>query len=170
MSNTERKILQNQYRILALLDRENAGEYAKKAEILYNGFTAAYSEVLGLMPEISEAVCTEVQDILDMFRALALAVRSGVDCTGIPRRALQFSGFDGNHEIDHMVFTRYVTQTRGGWAELSITEGKLNSHTLRLYLYRPMLSRWRQSRDQWKLTREDLLRILPQRTSSQGIE
>ncbi len=170
MSNTERQILQNQFRILELLDRENAESHAKRAEILYNGFTGAYSKVFDMMPEISEAVCTEVQDILDMFRALALAVRSGVDCTGIPRRALQFSGFDGNHEIDHMVFTRYLTKNRGGWAELGITEGKLNSHTLRLYLYRPMLTRWRQSRDQWKLTREDLLRILPPRTSSQGIE
>src|SRR5688572_15542499 len=100
LSRTERLILANQYRILEALFPADADYYRDKRTALEHGFEYHYDEVAGdiLSDTLSAERCNEVIEILQMYRSLTYAYRALEDKSGIEPRAIDFPGFDGNHE------------------------------------------------------------------------
>ena len=73
----QRLILINQYKILEKLYPEEAETYSQHREILEEGYTLHYNDLIQVISEdIPENLLREVLDILDMYRGLYFAVAS----------------------------------------------------------------------------------------------
>lgn len=142
LTRTERLTLWNQYEILKHVDKDGAEQYEQNQEILSSGFELFYSELNQSIYEdtVSEEVGREVQDILDMFRA----IKFSSDKHGYTPASLfaQFDGFDGNESTGHYGFARFVRRQQERWDELSDRPDNSHSATSLPY-YRNMLQRWR---------------------------
>lgn len=95
----------------------------------------------------------EVLEILAMFRALQRSYEGLPDKSGIEKYLIEFDGFDGNNEPEHLRAAQEIAAcTRG----LDV----FDSHMPRLRGYQMMLQKWKSSRDKENLTKEDILRII----------
>jgi uncharacterized protein YfbU (UPF0304 family) len=132
ISKVERTILLNQFRILEKVDPDGGWEASVK--VFDRGFAAEYEDHLAAGDEISEEICDECAEIMEMFRSLANA--------GSKTR---FEGFDGNNETSYLSYVRHL------WETDRFTESKHddidggNSHFPMLSRYRRMLAEWRGS-------------------------
>ena len=69
---TERLMLTNQFRILEILDSENAESHRKIKEILVEGFAGEYDQVFRAInsDELSLLDCQEIKDIMRMYQRI----------------------------------------------------------------------------------------------------
>jgi uncharacterized protein YfbU (UPF0304 family) len=161
LSRTERWILANQFRILEKLYPDEADSYAKSRETLECGYELHYRDLAEPVYEegLSEEGCNEVIEIMAMFESLKRAYEGLSDKSEINEWEIKFAGFDGNNEGSQMAYARYFCTYRGE-RFTSIDKGdNFNSHIPTLAMYRRMMDEWRNSRDKYNLSKEDILRI-----------
>lgn len=155
LTSAERLILYNQFRILQhVVDDIEARDCEQACEILQSGYTLEYPSLIQMNEELPEELACEVKNILDMHRALRNSVQGSSETT----TDVSFKGFDGNEEGAHHNYALFLIETQGRWTESKIPD--LNSHWPLLPRYRAMLAVWQGVADKWKLTAEDLRRIL----------
>jgi uncharacterized protein YfbU (UPF0304 family) len=137
----ERLMLANQLRILEKLDLENANEYKRNRDIIVNGYTIQYDEVLKeIDDEMSVEECRYVYDVLDLYRALIRSYDELKDKEGLTPGDVKFRGFDGNEETKRWAFTKHVKK-EGRWEE-TLT-GDVNNHgSVSQSKYHKMLKRF----------------------------
>ena len=113
-----------------------------------SGYTRLYEGELAkfIDSEVSEEICKEVIDILDMYRLLHAAA------------GLKSAGFDGNEETDHYAYAGFTIEDMGRWSEFAKCD--LNSHTEMLPRYRKMLEPWEHSPNRYNLTKADAESII----------
>jgi len=160
LSESERLILSNQYRILEHLYPEEAGTFAEHRKIVEDGYTLNYEEISRhIFDGLSMEECREVLDILSMHSVLHFSYQGLDDKEGI---TIRFSGFDGNSETKQMSYTRFYIEELHRFAELiEIAQSDdFNSHHPTLRRYRLMLGEWNQCTDKNNLTREEISRII----------
>ena len=158
LSKTERLILANQFKILELLDPNEAEGYGNHRIALEDGFTLHYSDAFqNIWDELPEDECRYVLDVLDMHRALHFSYEKLKDRAGIEERSIKFSGFDGNNETHHMSYCRYFCDRLGRYKELADHghEG-YNSHMPTLDMYRRMLGAWEAMGKPHELTKDQI--------------
>jgi uncharacterized protein YfbU (UPF0304 family) len=161
LTQIERLLLANQFRILARLDSDDAERCTKMVEILECGYAREYPLLVrGFSKELSARTSEEVVDILHMHRDLHDGYIALEDKSGIGADEVSFEGFDGNSEGEHLGYASFLIHRLGHWQEFSNAGDGLNSHHPTLHRYRPMLARWKASADQHRLTREDIIRIV----------
>lgn len=68
MSNTQRLILSNQYKLMSQLDPSNAAKYQRLKTIIERGYELQMCELNKEFGCISEAQCREVIDIMEMYQ------------------------------------------------------------------------------------------------------
>ena len=73
MSSTQRLILVNQYKLMALLDPTNAAKYQRLETIVKGGFSLELRELDNEFSVISEEECRTVLDTLEMYKALQIS-------------------------------------------------------------------------------------------------
>lgn len=104
----QRLILINQYKILEKLYPEEAETYSQHREILEEGYTLHYNDLIQVISEdIPENLLREVLDILDMYRGLYFAVASREKSPEYKNKQIYFPGFDGNEEVKHLKYTLF---------------------------------------------------------------
>lgn len=146
---TERLILRGQELILAALaeDEEDAKYHLKNAEILEKGYAREYPVGFApLRPEIPNARCEELYDILDMFMVLK-ASRDRLDegeRAEVDERDISPQGFDYNDMEEGRLagYVKFLFKDER-YEELEeplkrYSDGG-NSHSPRLAVYRRML-------------------------------
>ena len=160
LSRFERLVLTNQYSILEKVDPEYAEHYGRYREALQQGYELEYQDIAHLIDEHTRAEddCRFVMDVLDMHRVLHFSYRDLKDKSGVDPDQIAFRGFDGNNEAAQLRYMRYL-RAQDKWQELGDPGGDFNSHMPTLGRYREMLKRWKQSKDESRLTKEDILRI-----------
>lgn len=148
-SKEQRALLINQFEILKHLDPSSTEEYDNKIEILYNGYSYFYEDIVGdINEDLSGVVSRKVLDILSLYRALYFGYENLTEeeQEQIEERYVIFRGFDGNEEIPYYKFAQFVVTKAGLYGEIKelIQEGKveMNSHANRLRYYNDLLSRW----------------------------
>lgn len=157
LSQVERAILSNQYRILAILEPEQAEHYRLAETAFQNGYELDYGDFLGVYSDVvSEDDCREVLDILQMCRVLRQAADEIKDLDDQQRELLTFQGFDGNGETKHYAYAEWFCLERGRFGEF---RSDFNSHMPMLPLYRTQLALWRKCADPNKPTAEELRAI-----------
>ena len=142
LNKKERLILWNQYEILRQLDQDNAEEYESIQEILANGFEYDYDYLVRWMEDTPVIVSQEVRDILQMFRCLTFSFDNLDDKTGVEREDYLFKGFDGNEEIKHYAYAKWLIEKQEMYQEFKNCD--LNSHWTKLNTYMAMLDRFYQ--------------------------
>lgn len=141
LSDVERLLLANQYRILEQLLPEEGYEHAR--EIVVNGYEGDYHSLFNeLMSPVPEDVCEEVIQVFELHRRLHLSYRDmpEADRDGIDPNSIRFRGFDGNHEGRHMDYAQFRLGETGMWDELHSRDGFYNSHSPMLPRYRAMMA------------------------------
>lgn len=153
----ERQSLATMHRILArLVGNDNLEDGDKEyqlrqAKILEGGFAGLYGqEFIGLSPELSDADCTFVMDVLDMFRMIDAGLKAleeaGETLDIENQHMLSFDGFDFHIEREAAMadLVKYLVED-GRWTEqeelLKKTGG--NSHSPRLPMYQAMLGEYK---------------------------
>lgn len=148
MNQETRQIIFNQLEILKKLDPANADHFNKQQHIIDRGYTRLYPDVLTVdEDEASDAMQKEVFDVLDMFRALNLAMIAGWK----PSNAhdARFQGFDANND-DHYGFAGFLLDVHGRFIESAPNKNSHSSHSIQKY--RDMLGEWSKAANKFKLT------------------
>jgi uncharacterized protein YfbU (UPF0304 family) len=155
LTQTERMILANQYKILGALFPEEAKEYAYMRETVVQGYEIGYSDLEpGLTEPMSEGESREVLDILEMFSQLKYTYDNLEDKSGIKEYSVKFRGFDGNNEFRQLHYATHFCRDGERFRDLDI----VNSHAPLLGSFRRMLVEWEKTRPE-PMTKEDVIRI-----------
>lgn len=155
LSLQERHNLVLMHTLLAKIGDDNysSGYHERAVEALTMGYSAEYSqEFSGYAREMPRRDCELVQNILDLFRAITNGLRELPEAekeqlSSDELEDLQFSGFDGNDDVEGMMmsYARYLIEN-GKWQELKpqfdANDGG-NSHTQMLGRYQRMLDVYR---------------------------
>ena len=159
LSILERRILSNQYRILAKVDPENSAFYGydEIIEILEGGFESQYGRVLNRLKEnrLSVEQCNLVEETLVMSSTLL----DSREDRGIGLNVDRFVEFDANTEHDHLSYAKFLFERNpGGYPGI---EGVVDSNSSgRVEKYRAMIREWKASDTPSKLSSADVSRIL----------
>lgn len=160
----ERWFLSNQFAILAALYPDEKESYEDMREVINNGFELNYSWISEYIYDdpytMTKDECSEVLSILDMFSFIKYSYDELSDKSGIDTLFLKFLGFWGNDdkEIKYMGYTQFLVEREGKFTNIDRGD-HFNSHMPILPRYRKMLVEWEKSKDQYHLTRDDLIRI-----------
>jgi uncharacterized protein YfbU (UPF0304 family) len=158
----DRLVLANQYEILAALKPEDADHYNWKREIVERGYELDYKDLVWTFdsPGLSEEQCREVWDILSMFDALAVAMRTLKDATGIDESLAKFAGFDEHTELSYLAYCRFICSPGSGRFERVGTGfDRFNSHFPVLDSYRRMLAEYKGLGSPFELSKEWVIRV-----------
>jgi uncharacterized protein len=160
LSKKERLFLINQYRILALLDEEQADYYQKCIMILESGYEFNYHDLDQFIDEpMSAEESRETLDILSMFRVLNDSYKRLEDKSGIEEWQIKFGGFDGNNETGEMAYVKFLAEQDDRFTDV-IERGKYNSHCPCLGRYRKMLQYFQRNfPDAQILTKEQMQEV-----------
>jgi uncharacterized protein YfbU (UPF0304 family) len=164
ISKKDRIILINQYRVLSLLNKDEADHYNELIEILENGYEIFYSM-------IDEWLCNDmpteegqfVLNILDLYRAIEDLKRSSQNEKLHGHVYSHFAGFDGNNETKYMGFARFLINKQEKFSEQKQYFRKndnLNSHLPMIDKYKRMLEEANSITSIWQMTVENALKIL----------
>lgn len=142
LTKKERLSFIYQLRLLeALYPDDNAG-YAQMRGALEHGFASEYCATLFALPDALDIEeCDRVTEILEMFRAIHLALREvGPTHPFAQHRLARFAGFDPVFEGRHGAFAEHLVK-RGLYRELAPV---VATHALRpmLPVYEAMLRVW----------------------------
>lgn len=148
LTKTERTLLANQNRILALLDENNAKHYEYKTQIAERGYEGLYYVLLNSIEGgISKEICRETHDILTMYRAVNnfIAKLLPEQKEGLDLEKIEFEGFDGNND-SHYHFMMFIIEEGQLYAELK--DAPMNSHSMAtLGKYQRMLAVYNKEMD-----------------------
>lgn len=136
LSQTERLILANQYKILSKVEPENSTQFTSFKEIVENGYEGLYYYLFtSIDSEVTpKSVSDETHEILSMYRSL----RSSIENSENPDiEEIKFKGFDANHQ-DHYSVMDFMVENLGLYSEYK--DFYYNSHSeIPLGKYRNML-------------------------------
>ncbi|MCR4734846.1 MAG: YfbU family protein [Treponema sp.] len=160
----QRLILMNQYKILEKLYPEDAETYERYQEILNEGYTLHYSDLIDYMSQpMEENDMRFVLDILDLYSTLFYAVFRS-DNPKYKNKQVYFPGFDGNHEYKYLNYTRFFLFRLNRFNELQKedTYESYNTHGQTLDYYKKMLNYWNElpQKNKFNLTSEQLDALL----------
>ena len=145
LTKTERALIANQNRILALLDESNSDSYLLKAKIAEHGYEGMYHKIFDeIYDGISEETCEETQKILTMYRVINnfIATLSSEVQKELDLNKIKFDGFDMNND-DHYFYMTFLVEEANLYEEHK--EAYLNSHSMSsLIRYRRMLPVYNQ--------------------------
>lgn len=178
LSQVERVMLANQYKILSLLDPSGAEEYDKVREALENGYESVYSEALSrgaydeqLSPDESRLVI----HAMDLYWAMQRSYDrlEDEDKAEIREEELDFPGFDGNNETKFVTYSQFVVEKEGRFTDLRFEKDqgsgtispalldRYNSHVPMVEIYRKRAEYWYpMGKDRYYLSKDTILSIL----------
>jgi len=102
MTNAQRLILSNQYKMMTMLDPENADRYRRLQTVIERGFGLQMRELDRDFGELSEETCRTVINIMEMHHAMQVSWTNLKDTQGLDRRRLDFLGFDAATESRYL--------------------------------------------------------------------
>lgn len=162
MTQVERQILVNQYRILAILDKDNAEAHELDAEILRDGHAGLYDNVFSSLSNFTTVEAgEETHQILNMYRGIdhSLGKLKGEVKKSLNLEALKFGGFDANDSGGHYTFARLLIERMRLYSEHDALY--LNSHSsTSLPKYRGMLALYKSFPDKLHMTAEQLQQLI----------
>ena len=144
LSDAERLIIANQYKILSLLnDNKNEKEsYSNLERWLQEGYEFLYKNhpCLSVEPIFSKDKSDFVCTILELYDRLQQRYETLKDKGKLTKNNVLFPGFDGNHEGEYMCFTKELrVSDRFNYVELKNPD--CNSHLALVDKYHRMIEK-----------------------------
>ncbi|MFZ7305882.1 YfbU family protein [Avibacterium avium] len=160
MTSTQRLILANQYKLMGLLDPNNAAKYARLETIVKGGFGLELKELDKEFSNLSEQECQTVRDTLEMYHALHVSYSNLGDTTTVTPHRLQFAGYCAVREKKYLNYLRFITTTEGKYPEFMQCEYGCDSQTPMWDKYIKMLEAWRSCPHEYHLSMAEIQKIL----------
>ncbi|KAB0653898.1 YfbU family protein [Acinetobacter bohemicus] len=160
LTNTERLILANQYKILSKLsDNDYERDYNQQlSDNLLSGHKWLYEDHFQI---ISDDLADEDTDLVVETLSLYTTLRNNYDDlddkTVIDEHKITFLGFDGNNESELMTFTKALKEN-DRFTRI-IEKGLTNSHSPMRHKYQTMLNKWKELNKKEILTLDELIFI-----------
>ena len=160
MTNAERLILSNQYKMMTMLDPDNAERYRRLQTIIERGFGLQMRELDRDFSELSEQTCRTVIEIMEMYHALQVSYGNMEDKHGVDARRVQFLGFDAATEARSLSYVRFMVNTEGRYTHFDCGTHGFNSQTPMWDKYLRMLKIWQSCPRQYHLSAVEISQIL----------
>ncbi|MDF7680545.1 YfbU family protein [Enterobacteriaceae bacterium ESL0689] len=160
MTNAQRLILSNQYRIMTLLDPGNAERYRRLQTIIERGYGLQMHELDHEFGELSEETCRTIIDILEMYHALSVSRANLNNADDIDLRRITFPGFDVATEARFLAYVRFLVNVEGRYKDFDAGTHGFNSQTPMWDKYQRMLSCWHGCPRQYHLSSNEINQII----------
>lgn len=164
ISNVQRLILSNQYKIMTFLDPDNAERYRRYQTIIERGFGLQMNELERDFTELSEETCRTIINIMEMYHALQISNINLRDYlkekADIDERRLNFLGFDAATESRYLSYVRFLVNTEGRYTHFDSGSHGFNSQTPMWDKYQRMLAIWQACPRQYHLCAVEIVQIL----------
>ena len=141
----QRLILLNQYKILKKIYPEEALQYSIYQEIVSNGYTLHYNDLLENMNEpMSKEEMEFVLDILDVYNSLSFAVDKRQEYPSYKNKKIVFPGFDGNNEYKYIEYMQFYIYKLNRFEALKKDSSlDYNTHGETIDIYKHMIDVWK---------------------------
>lgn len=113
MTNAQRLILSNQYKMMTMLDPANAERYRRLQTIIERGYGLQMRELDREFGELKEETCRTIIDIMEMYHALHVSWSNLQDQQSIDERRVTFLGFDAATEARYLGYVRFMVNGKG---------------------------------------------------------
>ncbi|QLB13585.1 hypothetical protein EV697_10527 [Bisgaardia hudsonensis] len=160
MTSTQRLILANQYKLMGLLEPDNAKKYQRLEMIVKGGFALELKELDKEFSNLSEEECRTVQDTLEMYHALQVSYANLADKSMVTPHRLQFVGYCAFREKRYLNYLRFITKIEGKYQEFMSCEHGCDSQTPMWDKYLNMLAVWRSCPHEYHLSIAEIQKIL----------
>ncbi|WP_421243196.1 YfbU family protein [Aeromonas enteropelogenes] len=162
ISNAERLILSNQYEILAKLNPEKAAFYQRASTIIERGYCLQLLELEKHFGHLDQATCQEVIDTLELHHALAISWGNleAAEQAEIAASRLEFNGYSRSQERELADYVCFLLEVDKRFSELKCPCDELSSDIAMRGKYQRMLVEWRQCPRQYKLSIQEIRKVL----------
>lgn len=160
MTHAQRLILSNQYKIMAMLEPENAERYRRLQTIIEQGFGLQLRELDREFGELTEESCRQIIDVMEMHHALQVSWSNLKDQEGIDRRRLEFLGFDAATEARYLSYVRFMVNTEGRYTDFDSGTHGFNAQVKMWDKYQRMLAVWKSCPRQYHLSSVEINQII----------
>ena len=145
MTNAQRLILSNQYKLMSQMDPENSTKYQRLQTIVERGYELQMRELNKEFGCLTESECRETIDIMEMYHAMQESNKmlSDAERKDVDQRRLQFLGFDIASEAQSVNYVRFLIDSEGLYPQFDKADHHFNSQMPMLEKYRRMLTTWR---------------------------
>lgn len=161
MTHAQRLILSNQYKMMTMLDPENAERYSRLRTIIERGFGLQMRELDREFGQLSEEHCREIIDFMEMYHALNVSwenLKEGK--ADIDVRRVTFLGFDAATESRQLSYVRFMVNVEGRYTHFDAGTHGFNAQTPMLEKYQRMLKIWRSCPRQYHLSANEIMQII----------
>ncbi|WP_130830867.1 YfbU family protein [[Erwinia] mediterraneensis] len=160
MTPAQRLILSNQYKIMAMLEPENAAHYQRCQTIIERGYGLQLRELTHEFSELSEETCRTLNQILEMYHALHVSWSNLKTPGDLTLRHLTFHGFDATSEADYLGYVRFIIYREGRYTQFDSGTHGFNAQTPMWEKYQRMLSVWQNCPRQYHLSANEIAQII----------
>ncbi|MGB9098403.1 YfbU family protein [Erwinia sp.] len=160
MTNAQRLILSNQYKMMSMLDPDNAERYRRQQTIIERGYGLQMRELDREFGELTEAVCRGIIDVMELHHALHVSWTNLKDPTAIEERRLNFLGFDAATEARYLGYVRFMVNVEGRYTHFDSGTHGFNAQTPMWEKYQRMLTVWHTCPRQYHLSANEIAQII----------
>ena len=153
MTHAQRLILSNQYKMMTMLDPDNAERYRRLQTIIERGYGLQMRELDREFGELKEETCRIVIDIMEMYHALHVSWTNLKDADTIDERRVTFLGFDAATEARFLGYVRFMVNVEGRYTHF-------NAQTPMWEKYQRMLNVWHGCPRQYHLSSNEINQII----------
>ncbi|NMP27243.1 YfbU family protein [Rahnella sp. SAP-1] len=160
MTHAQRLILSNQYKMMTLLDPDNAERYRRLQTIVERGFGLQMRELDREFGALAEETCRTIINIMEMYHAMQVSFSNLTDAAGVDPRRVQFLGFDAATEARYLSYVRFMVNTEGRYTDFDAGTHGFNAQTKMWEKYQRMLSVWQACPRQYHLSAVEITQII----------
>ncbi|MGG2140027.1 YfbU family protein [Symbiopectobacterium sp. RP] len=160
MTNAQRLILSNQYKMMTMMDPDNAERYRRLQTIVERGYGLQMRELDQEFGELSEDVCRTIINIMEMHHALQVSWDNLKDRKDLDLRRLAFLGFDAAIEARYLGFVRFMVHVEGRYPHFDSGTHGFNAQTKMWEKYNRMLAVWVSCPRQYHLSAVEIAQII----------
>ncbi|MCX8956619.1 YfbU family protein [Erwinia psidii] len=160
MTHAQRLILSNQYKMMSMLDPDNAERYRRQQTIIERGYGLQMRELDREFGQLSEEVCRTIIDIMEMHHALQVSWSNLKERSAVDQRRLAFLGFDAATEARYLGYVRFMVNVEGRYTHFDSGTHGFNAQTPMWQKYQRMLIAWHTSPRQYHLSANEIAQII----------
>ncbi|MFP1591718.1 YfbU family protein [Escherichia coli] len=160
MTNAQRLILSNQYKMMTMLDPANAERYRRLQTIIERGYGLQMRELDQRVWRAERRNLRTIIDIMEMYHALHVSWSNLQDQQSIDERRVTFLGFDAATEARSSVMSALWLMWKGAIPILTPGTHGFNAQTPMWEKYQRMLNVWHACPRQYHLSANEINQII----------
>lgn len=160
MTHAQRLILSNQYKMMTMMDPDNAERYRRYQTIIERGYGLQLRELDRDFDEMSEDTCRSIINIMEMYHALQVSRGNLKEQDTIDERRVTFMGFDAATESRYLSYVRFMVNTEGRYTHFDSGSHGFNAQTPMWEKYQRMQAIWMACPRQYHLSAVEIQQIV----------